>query len=176
MTRAAQIAGLIVGLQLCLFSPLFSQTKRVHSNNCASGIENGGNMRFTYQAGPVAKDVMTATVRDFVWTHWVKKSCGKVSTTHYTIEGDSIVTEFFVRQDNELAWVVDEMVTHKSCCFARGRGVVERSRYKMIDRVEIITFADSPEIPKPISSDCVRESRTYRLRLIAAQRDNDFIF
>ena len=136
--------------------------------------DDGGNFDFTYQVGPLGRAEMSAKIRAFLWSHWVEKKRGRISATFYSIEGIPTRTLFIIGTDKDGKWIVTEKLIESSAWFWK-KDTTTTSIYRDVDRVEIVTDAASPEIPKSIPFAAIRDPKSYHLRLKAADRTNDFI-
>ncbi len=47
-----------------------------------------------------------ATVRSFIWSHWIGKRRGKITVVDLTKEGDQIITKYGIGSDENGAWRV----------------------------------------------------------------------
>lgn len=136
--------------------------------------DKGGNFDFTHQLGLLGRAEMSAKIRAFLWSHWVDKKRGRISATFYSIEGVPTKTLFIIGTDKDSNWIVTEKLIKSSAWFWK-KDIITTSIYRDVDRVEIVTDAASPEIPKSIPVASTRDPKSYHLRLKSVDRTNDFI-
>lgn len=178
----AQNAGLLILLSVfVLMANIYGQVKKQIQNDSkvpqSSTYYNGRNFRYDYRAGRLARAEMDARIRDLMWLCWTEQRKCKVSGTVYRIEGEPTKTVFAVEKDRygRRFLKIKVIITRGFFFWNREKKTIV-STYHDLDRVEPMTDASSPEIPKPVPSNAARGPHDYRLRFKAEKRNYDFLF
>jgi uncharacterized protein (DUF2164 family) len=98
-------------LILCFqFSPAQSAKKRQ-----VNLYDNGGNFDFNWGIEHEERQQMKTKLRDFLQTRWNQKRLGKVTAAFYTMEGDPLISNFYIEADKKGRWIIIEK-WERTCC------------------------------------------------------------
>jgi len=159
-----------IGILIIVFGGLILSTQAR-----AQG-ENGRRYDFTTSMGQFAKEAMLADARQTVWNSWSLKKNAKVTLRHHGIDGYAKVTTFSVNCGRKGDCLVELVVSQRHGLFGLQNAISDRSIYRIVDRVEVTTYAGSPEIPMRLPAETVRDPSLYRTRLKGKVGTEDFIF
>lgn len=137
---------------------------------------DGGIYRYHHGISSSQEKEIKAKIREFIWLHWIEQRRAKVGFRTFSVEGDPTTVTFFVDRDKDGKWFVVLKVEEKCCWPVRLEKETSKKVFRNVARVELITDASSPEIPKPVSENDLRSGSSYAIRLDSESRNSDFLY